>query len=201
LGQAAPLSGASALWPSACGPRGSRPTSNGSEALARDLGLDVTEFALVERIDYLFDGADEVDHELRMLKGSGGAMTRERMVAWAADRCVYMVDQRKLVDKLGTNTTLSVAVMAFGLASVRAALREMTLCGVCRRDLNGELFVTDNGNLILDVALGNNLDIESITTGLNDIPGVIDHGLFLYEADEVLIDRDSSIERLVRQRD
>lgn len=177
------------------------PTSNGSETLARELGLDVTDFALVERIDYLFDGADEVDREMRMLKGSGGAMTRERMVAWAADRCVYMIDQRKLVNHLGTNTTLSVAVMAFGLASVRAALRELTLCGVCRRELNGELFVTDNGNLILDVALGDDLDLENITAGLNDIPGVIDHGLFLYEAHEVLIDRDGSIERLVRQRD
>lgn len=177
------------------------PTSNGSEQLARELGLDVMDFALVERIDYLFDGADEVDRELRMLKGSGGAMTRERMVAWAADRCVYMVDQSKVVDHLGTNTTLSVAVMAFGLASVRAALRGLTLCGVCRRGLNGDLFVTDNGNLILDVALGDDLDLEHITAGLNDIPGVIDHGLFLYEADELLIDRDGTIERLVRQRD
>jgi len=176
-------------------------TSNGSETLAAELGLDVTDFALVERVDYLFDGADEVDRELRMLKGSGGAMTRERMVAWAAARRVYMVDDSKLVDRLGTQHTLGIAVMAFGLASIRAELRQMGLSGVCRRTITGDLFITDNANLVLDVSLPEDADLEHISATLNDMPGVIDHGLFLYEADEILIDHDGEIERLVRQRD
>lgn len=173
-------------------------TSNGAEKLATELGLDVTDFALVERVDYLFDGADEVDREMRMLKGGGGAMTRERMVAWASGRRVYMVDRRKLVDRLGEGHTLGIAVMAFGLASIRAELRQMGLTGVCRRTITGELFITDNANLVLDVTLPEDADLEHIAAALNDIPGVIDHGLFLYEADEILIDHDGRIERLVR---
>lgn len=177
------------------------PTSDGSEALARELGLTITDFALVERVDYFFDGADEVDRELRVLKGSGGAMTRERMIAWASERVVYMVGQDKVVDYLGQSSTLAIAVMAFGLASIRAALRELGLCGVCRRTINGDLFITDNGNLVLDVGLDEGANLEQIAAELNDIPGVIDHGLFLYEADEILIDRNGEIERLVRPRD
>lgn len=173
-------------------------TSEGSEALAKELGLPVFDFANVETVDYLFDGADEVDPQLRLLKGSGGAMTRERMVAWAAKRRVYMVDRSKMVDRLGANTPLGVAVLAFGLASVRAELRDMGLAGVCRRTLNGQLYLTDNGNLIVDAMIGDQ-DLEELADALNAIPGVIDHGLFLSEADEVLVDLgDGKVDRLIR---
>lgn len=174
------------------------PTSEASDALARELDLKLSDFAMLEEVDFLFDGADEVDDQLRVLKGSGGAMTRERMVAWAARQSVYMIDESKLVDKLGQNTTLAIAVMAFGLASIRGCLRELGLNGVCRRTINGDLFVTDNGNLILDVSLADH-DLEDLAAALNDIPGVIDHGLFLNEADELLIERaNGEIERRVR---
>jgi len=175
------------------------PTSEGSEALARQLGLRLEEFAVVERVDYLFDGADEVDRELRVLKGSGGAMTRERLIAWASDRVVYMVDEPKLVAHLGRNNSLAIAIMAFGIASIRAELRSMGLSGVCRRTINGDLFITDNGNLILDVGLPEDENLERLAAQLNGIPGVIDHGLFLTEGDEILIGRDGDVERIVRQ--
>jgi len=135
-----------------------------------------------------------------MLKGSGGAMTRERIVAWASEKRVYMVDESKLVNRLGQRTTLPIAVLAFGLTAVRGELRNLGLNGVCRRTIKGELFITDNGNLIIDVALGEH-DLSELAASLNDIPGVIDHGLFLTEADEILIERDSgSIEHRVRQQ-
>jgi ribose 5-phosphate isomerase A len=173
-------------------------TSEASERLAVELGLKTTEFALVERVDYLFDGADEVDGELRLLKGSGGAMTRERMVAWASEKNVYMVQESKLVERLGTRNTLGIAIMAFGLASIRAELRNMGLNGVCRRTINGELFITDNGNLILDVGIGDH-DVEDLAAALNAIPGIIDHGLFLDEADEVIFETNAEgVERIVR---
>lgn len=176
-------------------------TSEVSDALARDLGLEVVEFALLERVDYLFDGADEVDSELRALKGSGGAMTRERLVAWAADRVVYMVAENKMVESLGSSNTLAIAVLPFGLGPIRAELRSMGLIGVCRRKINGELFITDNGNLILDVTIDDGEDLEQLAATLNDMPGVIDHGLFLDEADEILVERaDGKIDRMVRQR-
>lgn len=173
-------------------------TSESTERLARELELHVVDFALVEEVDYLFDGADEVDPKLRLLKGSGGAMTRERIIAWASKQRVYMIDAHKMVDHLGTNATLSVAVMAFGLASTRASLRAAGLNGVCRRMMDGNLFVTDNGNLILDVPLTPDHKLEELAAHLNDIPGVVDHGLFLGEADEVLVDRGGKIERLTR---
>ncbi|MDX9910927.1 MAG: ribose-5-phosphate isomerase RpiA [Phycisphaerales bacterium] len=178
------------------------PTSDSSEAFGREQGLPMLEFALVEELDYLFDGADEVDPQLRIMKGSGGAMTRERIVAWAAKKVVYMIAAEKLVEHLGSRTTLAIAVIPFGLASIRAHLRDLGLNGVCRRDLKGQLFLTDNGNLIVDVALGPEHDAEEIAEALNAHPGVVDHGLFLYEADEVLVDRGSgNVERLVRKRD
>jgi ribose 5-phosphate isomerase A len=175
------------------------PSSEATERLARELELHVVDFALVEEVDYLFDGCDEVDQQLRMLKGSGGAMTRERIIAWASKRRVYLADGHKVVDHLGTNTTLPVAVIAFGLASTRASLRAAGLNGVCRRTLDGSLFVTDNGNLILDVPITPDHNLEELAAHLNDIPGVVDHGLFLGEADEVLIDRGGRIDRLNRQ--
>ncbi|MGP1272387.1 MAG: ribose-5-phosphate isomerase RpiA [Phycisphaerales bacterium] len=173
-------------------------SSEATERLARELELRIVDFALVEEVDYLFDGADEIDAQLRMLKGSGGAMTRERIIAWASKRRVYMVDGHKVVDALGTNATLPVAVMAFGLASTRASLRAAGLNGVCRRTMEGDLFVTDNGNLILDVPLTPDHHLEELAAHLNDIPGVVDHGLFLGEADEVLVDRGGKIEKMTR---
>lgn len=175
-------------------------TSEDSTRYAHGLGLHVAEFSDVERVDYLFDGADEVDPECRVLKGAGGAMTRERMVAWAADRCVYMVDQTKLVERLGQNHSLAIAIMFFGFASIRARLREVGLTGVCRREIDGKPFITDNGNIIIDVTLEGERDLEDLARELNDTPGVIDHGLFLDEADEILVDRDGEIERITRQR-
>ncbi len=176
-------------------------TSDASEELARELGLEIVEFALIERVDFLFDGADEVDRELRVLKGSGGAMTRERLVAWGADRVVYMVAENKVVDSLGSSNTLAIAVLPFGLGPTRAELRSMGLIGVCRRKINGELFITDNGNLILDVTIDDGEDLEQLAATLNDMPGVIDHGLFLDEADEILIERSNGkIDRMIRQR-
>lgn len=174
-------------------------TSEASEALARSVGLKTADFATIERLDYLFDGADEVDPMMRMLKGAGGAVTRERMVAWASDRRVYMVQERKLVDRLGTNNTLAIAVMAFGLASIRAEIRNLGLNGVCRRTMKGELFITDNGNLIIDVALPPHQNLEELAASLNAIPGVIDHGLFLKEADEIIIEMDHGVERRTRE--
>lgn len=174
-------------------------TSEASEQLAKQSGLEVADFALIERIDYLFDGADEIDRELRLLKGGGGAMTRERVVAWSSDRCIYMVDETKVVDRLGQNKPLSIAVMAFGMTTIRAKLREVGLNGVCRRTINGELFITDNGNLIIDAGIPDNADLADLAATLNDIPGIIDHGLFLEEADEVLIETESGeIKRLER---
>lgn len=173
------------------------PTSHATETLARALGLKLVDFAMIERVDYLFDGADEVDPQMRMIKGGGGAFIRERIVAQAADKRVYIIDETKLVDRLGQRTTLPVGVMAFGLASVRQRLRDLGLHGVVRRTLDGHLYLTDNGALVIDVTLEDR-DVEELDCALNGIPGVIDHGLFLHEADEIIIETPRGLERMKR---
>jgi len=175
-------------------------TSDQSQQLATELGLTVVDFAMEEEVDYTFDGADQFDRRMRLLKGAGGAMTRERLVAWASRRCVYMVDHTKEQPAIGDNMPLAIAVMAFGLSSIRAHLREHGIRGVVRRDMEGRIFVTDNGNVILDAMVDHLDSATRLEALLNDIPGVIDHGMFLDEADEILIEHaDGEIERLVRE--
>ncbi len=173
--------------------------SEATEDAAKQMGLDVIEFCLVEELDVLIDGADEVDRKMHVMKGSRGAMARERMLAWACRHTIFMVGENKVSEQIGKETSLAVAVMAFGLASTRAAIRRLGLNGVCRREMNGDLFVTDNGNLVLDVSLRGDENLPELAGELNDIPGVVDHGLFLSEADEILIESErGAVERLLR---
>ncbi len=174
--------------------------SESTEALCREVGLEVVDFATVEELDLLIDGADEIDRSMRMLKGSRGAVARERMIAWASRRRVYMVGSEKVSPYLGMNCMLSIAVMPFGLASTRASVRRLGLNGVIRRGFAGEFYVTDNANLILEVSLPEGLDLEEIDTELHRIPGVVEHGLFLDEADAVLIEHEGgAIETLTSE--
>jgi ribose 5-phosphate isomerase A len=173
-------------------------TSMASEGLARGLGLRVVPFADVESVDYLFDGADEVDHQLRTMKGQHGAITRQRLVADVARRCVYLSHEDKLVDQLGSRALLAVIVIPFGIASTRARLRNLGLSGVVRRNMEGEVVVTDGGGVVLDMHItGRN--VEQLALDLDHVPGVVDHGLFLSEADEILLEApDASVRRLTQ---
>lgn len=174
--------------------------SEQAEDLARSLGLKITDFALLEELDILIDGADAVDRHMQVMKGSRGAMTRERIICWASNRTVFMVTHDKVADtQIGAGTPLPIAVMAFGLVSTRNALRHVGINGVIRQDMDGRLFITDNGNLVLDASLRGDENLAQLATELNDIPGVIDHGLFIDEADIILIEKDNGeIERLER---
>lgn len=174
--------------------------SEQAEDLARSLGLRITDFALLEELDILIDGADAVDRHMQVMKGSRGAMTRERIICWASKRTVFMVTENKVADsQIGAGTPLPIAVMAFGLVSTRNALRHIGINGVIRQDMDGRLFITDNGNLVLDASLRGDENLAQLATELNDIPGVIDHGLFIDEADIILVEKDDgSIERLER---
>jgi len=174
--------------------------SDDAEDLARSLGLRITDFALLEELDILIDGADAVDRHMQVMKGSRGAMTRERIICWASKRTVFMVTENKVAEsQIGAGTPLPIAVMAFGLVSTRNALRHVGINGVIRQDIDGRLFITDNGNLVLDASLRGDENLAQLATELNDIPGVIDHGLFIDEADIILVEKeDGEIERLER---
>lgn len=174
------------------------PTSHVTETLARSQRLNVLDFALVEKIDYLFDGADEVDEHFRMLKGLQGAIARQRLTARVATKRVYVIQEHKLVETLGTKATLPLAIMPFAMAAIRDELRKLGLSGVVRRTMNGELFLTDHAHLILDVTMNGRDPIE-LADELDHVPGVVEHGLFIDECDELLVETDDgSVRRLVR---
>ena len=161
-------------------------TSKASADLATQLGLRVEAMEGVESVDYLFDGADEVDPQLRMIKGRGGAMTREKIVAQASRHRVYLVQTDKLVQRLGEKAPLPIEVLQFGLASTRRALAALGLNGVLRLGENGSVYQTDNGNPVLDAPLPVSLTPERVAAALAGLSGVVGHGLFLDEADVVL---------------
>ncbi|MCK4873460.1 MAG: ribose-5-phosphate isomerase RpiA [Phycisphaerales bacterium] len=170
-------------------------TSIRSAELATSLSLRVDPFEQVAAVDYLFDGADEVDPNLDMIKGAGGAMTREKMIAQVAQRTVYVIDESKLVGRLGERYRLPIELLAFGEASIQTRLEALGMAGTIRLDEAGRRILTDDGNPIVDVTLGSHT-AESADFVLNSMPGVVGHGLFVGEADVVLIERaDDSIER------
>ncbi len=162
-------------------------TSRASQELAASLGLQVQGIDEAGQLDYLFDGADEFDDALRMLKGGGGAMTQERIAAKASTVCVYMAQAEKRVTRLGEQRKLGVEVLPRARASVTALLNGLGLDGQVRVDAQKNGFVTDNGNSILDAVLPA-MELKELAQHLDATEGVVGHGLFLTEADVMLIE-------------
>lgn len=175
-------------------------TSESSARLAESLGLRVLPPDGTARIDYLFDGADEVDRRLRMIKGRGGAMTREKILARAAERCSYLVQRAKCVDRLGKSVPLPIEVMRFGFTATVRHLSDLGLRGPVRRGDGGADYITDNGNPVIDAALPAEVELEDLRIRLDELPGVVGHGLFLTEAHEVIVEEEEQgvISRLTR---
>jgi ribose 5-phosphate isomerase A len=166
-------------------------TSIRSAELAESLGLRVEPFSDVPAVDYLFDGADEIDPDLRMIKGAGGAMTREKMIAQVAAHRVYVIDESKLVARLGERMPLPIEFLAFGKASLLGRIAALGLEPSIRER---DPAMTDEGNPIVDAWLGS-ADPVGVDEALGAMPGIVEHGLFLREADRVLIERaDGSVE-------
>jgi ribose 5-phosphate isomerase A len=163
------------------------PTSTQTEALASELAIPLVAFKDNTSIDYLFDGADEFDDRMRLLKGGGGAMTREKIAARRARRRVYLVQELKRVSRLGERSPLPVEIRESALDSARGAFLERGLaCHV--RAHEGGRFTTDNGNPVLDVTLDDRLDFEELARWIERLRGVVGHGLFINEADEIIVE-------------
>jgi ribose 5-phosphate isomerase A len=174
-------------------------TSQASHDLAATLGLTVGSLEEIGPLDFLFDGADEVDPELRMIKGRGGAMTREKIVAHASARRMYLIQSNKLSSRLGEKAPLPIEVLASDLAAVQQALRTIGLAGPIRLKADGTPYKTDNGNPVIDAPLPSDLDVVQLGARLDKLPGVVGHGLFLTEANDVLIeDADGKVSRRTR---
>ncbi len=173
-------------------------TSHESEALARQLGIPLTSFEEVDALDIDVDGADEVDPHGNLIKGWGGALVRERIVASASRRLVIVVGTEKLVPVLGTRGRLPVEVVPFGLPFVRRRLETLGFPSTPRQQ-NDRIWLSDNGNAILDCRVTPLKQPQKLEEQILAIPGVVGTGLFLDITDTVLIqDGDEVVVRKVR---
>ncbi|HVY44539.1 MAG TPA: ribose-5-phosphate isomerase RpiA [Minicystis sp.] len=163
------------------------PTSTRSAELARRLAIDVVELSDVRGIDVAFDGADEVTDALELTKGRGGALLRERVVAYEAARFVVLVTPDKLVDRLGARMPIPIEVVPFAEATTARHLAALGGKPVLRTKADGFPYFTDNQNLVYDVDFGPIGDPRALAERARAIPGVVDTGIFLDMADLVLV--------------
>jgi len=156
------------------------PTSHQAFLLAVDCGIPITTLEEHPKLDLTIDGADQIDPELNMIKGMGGALTREKIVASASKQNVIVADATKLVKRLGTNHPVPVEVLPFATASVASRIKALNGKAVLRQD-EGKVgpLVTDNGNFILDARFARIKSLQQLNTQLKLIPGVIETGFFL----------------------
>ena len=150
------------------------PTSDRTAETCRKLGLQLTTLEDSPQLDLVIDGADEVDPSLQLLKGGGGAHVREKLVALASRRRIIVIEESKLVPRLGVTRGVPIEVVAFGWRTTLALVAEL-LPGAQRRE--GPL--SDNGGVLIDAPLPANADLHLLDRALKAISGVVDHGLFL----------------------
>ena len=169
------------------------PTSESTAALARDLGIPLRRLDEIDELATTFDGADEVDPGLDLIKGYGGALVREKIVAASSRRRVMLVGEEKLVRVLGERGKLPVEVVPFGLSLCVRELRKLGTRPVVR-SADGQRFVTDNGNFILDCGVDPIADPAGFESRILAIPGVVGTGMFIGMADVVLIQIGEDVE-------
>jgi len=175
------------------------PTSVRSEELARSLGIPVITLDDSQEIDVTVDGADEVDPELRLIKGGGGAALREKIVASATKQLVIVADASKRVQRLG-KFPLPVEVIRFAQPLVAKRIAALGASVQLRRNADGTPYVTDENNHILDCRFGEIRDPDHLARELSNMPGVVEHGLFIDMASVALFAQGSEIEELKRKR-
>ena len=172
------------------------PTSERSAAQAREGGIPLTSFTEHRRLDLTIDGADEIESgSLNLIKGLGGALLREKIVAAASDRLVIVADGRKLVERLG-GVPVPVEVVPFGWETTADRLRRLGTDPQPRRDAEGKLFCTDGGNRILDCRFGAIGDPAGLDLAIGQTVGVVETGLFIGMARLALVADDSGVRRV-----
>jgi len=162
------------------------PTSRESEDLGRSVGIVIGELKDYPDVDLTIDGADEVDPELNLIKGLGGALVREKIVAAATKTEIIVVDESKIVAYLGQKAPLPVEIVKFASESTIHRLKKFG-CVPTLREHNGIAFITDNGNLIADCRFLRIENPAEMEAELNLVPGVVDNGLFVGLTDKVIV--------------
>jgi ribose 5-phosphate isomerase A len=165
------------------------PTSKETAELAEEEGIELIELADVDKLDLTIDGADEVDKDFNLTKGGGGALLREKIVASASEKLIIIVDESKLADKLGA-FPLPVEITPFSWQYTKKMIDKFD-CSSKIRKKDGEIFLTDNGNYILDCDFGQIDNPIKLSEELNKIPGVVENGIFAEMAEIVIVGFDS----------
>jgi len=163
------------------------PTSIHTKRIAKEEQIPLTSLDENPVIDLTIDGADEVDSNFNLIKGGGGALLREKIIAYNSKRVIIVIDDSKVVKRLGIDFPLPVEVTKFGWTSTKKALEEFG-CEVKLRDImDNEPFITDNGNYILDCDFERIDEPEQMEININCIPGVVENGLFIGLVDQVIV--------------
>jgi ribose 5-phosphate isomerase A len=171
------------------------PTSKESEKIAESVGIPIGELRAHPPVDLTIDGADEVDPNLNLIKGLGGALVREKIVASHSNLEVIVVDDAKMVERLGQKAPVPVEILRFAHEATIGRLEKLGC--VCKMRLRHDSpFVTDNGNLIVDCRLQDIEDPQKLESAINMIPGVVDNGLFVGMADKVIVATNEGIKIL-----
>jgi len=177
------------------------PTSEQTAEQARALGIPLSTLEEYAQIDVTIDGADEVElGTLNLIKGGGGNQLREKIVATASLRLVIVVDESKVADQLGTRAKVPVEVAQFGWQATARSLAKLKAAPTLRLRSGGEPFITDGGNYILDCAFGPIENAAALQSELDSVVGVVEHGLFVGLASQVLVGRPDGVKRLDRER-
>jgi ribose 5-phosphate isomerase A len=162
------------------------PTSERTAALARALEIPLSTLAEYPQSDVTIDGADEVEAgSLNLIKGRGGALLREKIVASVSQRLVIVIDQTKMVERLGAGESVPVEVIPFGWQVAAVRLRDLGANPLLRRETGVEPFKSDGGHYILDCAFGPITSVESLARELDHVVGVVEHGLFIGMTSEI----------------
>ena len=176
------------------------PTSEATDHQARSLGIPISTLDEHPEIDLTIDGADEVElGPLNLIKGRGGALLREKIVASASKRLVIIVDESKLVERLGSRFAVPVEVVPFGWTATARSLQALGAKITLRTSADSKPFITDGGHYILDCAFGPIASPAKVDSELNGIVGVVEHGLFLGMATQVIIAGKSGVKVLLPQ--
>ena len=162
------------------------PTSMHTRKIAKEYEIPLTTLEENPKIDLTIDGADEVDSNLNLIKGGGGALTREKIIAYHSKKEVIVIDESKIVKALGINFPLPVEVLKFGWSSTKDVLKEFG-CDIKLRKIVEESYMTDNSNYILDCDFERIEAPEQLEKDINCIPGVVENGLFIGLVDEVIV--------------
>ena len=174
------------------------PTSIHTKRLAKEFNIPLTTIKENPEINLTIDGADEVDSELNLIKGGGGALMREKIVAHHSKKEIIVIDETKVVKKLGIGFPVPVEVTKFGWKATKKSLEELG-CTIELRTIMDEVYITDNSNYILDCDFGKIDEPETLEKEINSIPGVIENGLFIDLVDEVIVGSKQGIITLEEQ--